>query len=187
MRNSNVGSIQKSQGLRTSTIGSLRTSGMFHDLSAMAEKSPRYAAISLRRTSRQRLLRLRRRRSATASCIRRHRGPCSDSPPPTCSPPGSLPHGLARFDGEAAFLHLLQGRRGRREDDVLREGPGHALREDELVHGDRAVEDALCGPPQDVDGLRDSLAELRRGRREAELSEYRFLADVDELRGVVLS
>src|SRR5213593_49117 len=98
-----------------------------------------------------------------------------------------IPHGLARLDRETALLHLLQGRRGRRQDDVLREGPRDALREDELVHGDRAVEDALRGPPQDVDGLRDALAELCGGRREAELSEHRLLADVDELRGVVLS
>src|SRR5207253_10577392 len=62
-------------------------------------------------------------------------------------------HGFARLDGEAAFLHLLQGRRGRREDDVLREGAGHALREDELVDRDRAVEDALRGPAEDVDRL----------------------------------
>src|SRR5881296_1591354 len=96
-----------------------------------------------------------------------------------------VPHGLARLDREAALLHLLQGRRGRREDDVLREGARDALREDELVHRDRAVEDALRGPPQDVDGLRDALAELRGGRREAELSEHRLLADVDELRSVV--
>src|SRR3989454_1475550 len=98
-----------------------------------------------------------------------------------------VPHGLARLDREAAFLHLLQSRRGRREDDILREGPRDALREDELVHWDRAVEDALRGPPQDVDGLWDALAELRRGRREAELAEHRLLADVDELRGVVLA
>src|SRR5207237_8774670 len=38
----------------------------------------------------------------------------------------------------------------------------------------------------DVDGLREALEELRRGRREAELPEHRLLADVDELRGVVL-
>src|SRR3989441_806831 len=98
-----------------------------------------------------------------------------------------IPHGLARLDREAAFLHLLQGRRGGGEDDVLREGARDALREDELVHRDRAVEDALRGPPQDVDGLRDALPELRGGRREAELSEHRLLADVDELRGVVLA
>src|SRR5207249_11950808 len=47
-------------------------------------------------------------------------------------------------------------------------------------------EDALRGPAEDVDRLRDALEELRRGRREAELSEHRLLADVDELRGVVL-
>src|SRR5436309_14362272 len=98
-----------------------------------------------------------------------------------------ISHGLARFDRKAALLHLLQGRRGCRQDDVLREGPRDALRQDELVYGDRAVEDALRGPPQDVDGLRDALAELCGGRREAELSEHRLLADVDELRGVVLS
>src|SRR3989454_2256782 len=98
-----------------------------------------------------------------------------------------VPHGLARLDREAALLHLLQGRGRRREDDVLREGPRDALREDELVHRDRAVEDALRGPPQDVDGLRDVLAELCGGRREAELSEHRLLADGDELRGVVLA
>src|SRR3989449_8142051 len=98
-----------------------------------------------------------------------------------------IPHGFARLDCEAALLHLLQGRRGRRKDDVLREGARDALREDELVHGDRAIEDALCGPPQDVDGLRNALSELRRGRREAELAEHRLLADVDELRGVVLA
>src|SRR5436309_10416063 len=98
-----------------------------------------------------------------------------------------IPHGLARLDRETALLHLLQGRRGRREDDVLREGARDALREDELVDRDRAVEDALRGPPEDVDGLRDALAELRRGRCEAELSEHRLLADVDELRGVVLA
>src|SRR2546425_1724121 len=98
-----------------------------------------------------------------------------------------VPHGLARLDREAALLHLLQGRRGRREDDVLREGARDALREDELVDRDRAIEDALRGPSQDVDGLRDALAELRGGRREAELSEHRLLADVDELRGVVLA
>src|SRR3989442_9248492 len=98
-----------------------------------------------------------------------------------------VPHGLARLDREAAFLHLLQSRRGRGEDDILREGPRDALREDELVDRDRAVEDALRGPPQDVDGLRDALAELRGGRREAELAEHRLLADVDELRGVVLA
>src|SRR3989441_3221725 len=98
-----------------------------------------------------------------------------------------VPHGFARFDREAALLHLLQGRRGRREDDVLRKGARDALREDELVDRDRAIEDALRGPAQDVDRLRDALAELRRGRREAELSEHRLLADVDELRGVVLA
>src|SRR2546425_2084087 len=98
-----------------------------------------------------------------------------------------IPHGLARLDREAAFLHLLQGRRGRREDDILREGARYALREDELVDRDRAIEDALRGPPQDVDGLRDALSELRRGRREAELSEHRLLADVDELRCIVLA
>src|SRR5437879_6123846 len=98
-----------------------------------------------------------------------------------------VPHRLARLDREAALLHLLQGRRGRRQDDVLREGARDALREDELVDRDRAVEDALRGPPQDVDGLRDALAELCGGRREAELSEHRLLADVDELRGVVLA
>src|SRR5438132_4132527 len=98
-----------------------------------------------------------------------------------------VPHGLARLDREAALLHLFQGRRGRRQDDVLREGARDALREAELVHRGRAVEDALRGPPQDVDGLRDALAELRRGRREAELPEHRLLADVDELRGVVLA
>src|SRR5436309_5852279 len=97
------------------------------------------------------------------------------------------PHGLARLDPEAALLHLLQGRGRRREDDVLREGARDALREDELVDRDRAFEDALRGPSQDVDGLRDALAELRGGRREAELSEHRLLADVDELRGVVLA
>src|SRR5438034_1910440 len=97
-----------------------------------------------------------------------------------------VPHGFARFDREAALLQLLQGRCGRREDDVLRQGAGHALREDELVDWDRAVEDALRGPAEDVDGLRDALEELRRGRREAELPEHRLLADVDELRGVVL-
>src|SRR5213594_2057460 len=96
-----------------------------------------------------------------------------------------VPHGLARLDREAALLHLLQGRG--REDDVLREGARDALREDELVDRDRAFEDALRGPSQDVDGLRDALAELRGGRREAELSEHRLLADVDELRGVVLA
>src|SRR5207245_6727219 len=98
-----------------------------------------------------------------------------------------VPHGLARLDREAALLHLFQGRRGRREDDVLREGPRDALREDELVHRDRAVEDALRRPPEDVDGLRNALAELRGGRREAELSAHRLLADVDELRGVVFA
>src|SRR2546426_3688062 len=98
-----------------------------------------------------------------------------------------IPHGFARLDCEAALLHLLQGRRGRRKDDVLREGARDALREDELVDRDRAIEDALRGPPQDVDGLRDALPELRCGRREAELSEHRLLADVDELRGVVLA
>src|SRR5213594_2686116 len=98
-----------------------------------------------------------------------------------------VPHGLARLDREAALLHLLQGRGRRREDDVLREGARDALREDELVDRDRAVEDALRRPPEDVDGLRDALAELRGGRREAELSEHRLLADVDELRGVVLA
>src|SRR3989454_3659158 len=98
-----------------------------------------------------------------------------------------VPHGLARLDRESALLHLLQGRRGRRQDDVLREGARNALREDELVHRDRAVEDALRGPPEDVDGLRDALAELRGGRREAEFSEHRLLADVDELRGVVFA
>src|SRR5256712_7224990 len=98
-----------------------------------------------------------------------------------------VPHGLAWLDREAAFLHLLQGRSGCRQDDVLREGPRDALREDELVDRDRAVEDALRGPPQDVDGLRDELAELRGGRREAEFSEHRLLADVDELRGVVFA
>src|SRR3989442_13538274 len=98
-----------------------------------------------------------------------------------------VPHGLARLDREAAFLHLFQARRGGRQDDVLRESARDALREDELVDRDRAVEDALRGPPQDVDGLRDALAELRRGRCEAELSEHRLLADVDELRGVVLA
>src|SRR5437867_8252494 len=98
-----------------------------------------------------------------------------------------VPHGLARLDREAALLHLLQGRRGRGQDDVLREGPRDALREDELVDRDRAVEDALRGPPEDVDGLRDALAELRGGRREAEFSEHRLLADVDELRGVVFA
>src|SRR2546425_1211898 len=98
-----------------------------------------------------------------------------------------VPHGLARLDRETAFLHLLQRRRGRGQDDVLREGPRDALREDELVDRDRAVEDALRGPPQDVDGLRDAFAEFRRGRCEAELSEHRLLADVDELRGVVLA
>src|SRR5213594_1785173 len=98
-----------------------------------------------------------------------------------------VPHGLARLDREAALLHLLQGRRGRGQDDVLREGPRDALREDELVDRDRAVEDALRSPPQNVDGLRDALAELRGGRREAEFSEHRLLADVDELRGVVFA
>src|SRR2546425_4476972 len=98
-----------------------------------------------------------------------------------------VPHGLAWLDREAALLHLLQGRRGRRQDDVLREGARDALREDELVDRDRAIEDALRGPSQDVDGLRDALAELRGGRREAELSEHRLLADVDELWGVVLA
>src|SRR5467141_2083732 len=98
-----------------------------------------------------------------------------------------VPHRLARLDREAALLHLLQSRRGRRQDDVLREGARDALREDELVHRDRAVEDALRGPPQDVDGHWDALAELRGGRRETELSEHRLLADVDELRGVVLA
>src|SRR5947209_4808607 len=98
-----------------------------------------------------------------------------------------VPHGLARLDREAALLHLFQGGRGGREDDVLREGPRDALREDELVDGDRAVEDALRGPPKDVDGLRDALSELRGGRRDAELSEHRLLADVDELRGVVFA
>src|SRR3989454_7389949 len=98
-----------------------------------------------------------------------------------------IPHGFARLDRETALLHLLQGRRGRREDDVFREGTRDALREDELVDRDRAVEDALRGPAQDVDRLRDALAELRRGRREAELSEHRLLADVDELRCIVLA
>src|SRR6266704_320975 len=98
-----------------------------------------------------------------------------------------VPHGLARLDREAALLHLLQGRRGRRQDDVLREGARDALHEDELVDRDRAVEDALRGPSQDVDGLRDAFAELRGGRREAELSEHRLLADIDELRGVVFA
>src|SRR2546426_4632794 len=100
---------------------------------------------------------------------------------------GAVPHGFARLDRETAFLHLLQGGRGGREDDVLREGARDALREDELVDRDRAVEDALRGPSQDVDGLRDALVELRGGRREAELSEHRLLADVDELRGVVFA
>src|SRR2546425_1055051 len=98
-----------------------------------------------------------------------------------------VPHGLARLDREAALLHLLQGRRRRRQDDVLREGARDTLREDELVDRDPSVEDALRGPSQDVDGLRDALAELRGGRREAELSEHRLLADIDELRGVVLA
>src|SRR2546422_4559074 len=98
-----------------------------------------------------------------------------------------VPHGLARLDREAALLHLLQGRRGRRQDDVLREGARDALREDELVDRDRAVEDALRGPSQDVDGLRDALAELCGGRREAEFAEHRLLADIDELRGVVFA
>src|SRR2546425_209000 len=98
-----------------------------------------------------------------------------------------VPHGFARLDRETAFLHLLQGGRGGREDDGLREGARDALREDELVDRDRAVEDALRGPSQDVDGLRDALVELRGGRREAELSEHRLLADVDELRGVVFA
>src|SRR5436309_9849420 len=98
-----------------------------------------------------------------------------------------VPHGLARLDREAALLHLLQGRRGRGQDDVLREGTRDALRQDELVDRDRAVEDALRGPPQNVDGLRDAFAELRGGRREAELSEHRLLADIDELRGVVFA
>src|SRR5881296_3080701 len=98
-----------------------------------------------------------------------------------------VPHGLTRLDREAAFLHLLQRRRGRRQDDVLREGAGHALREDELVDRDRAIEDAFRGPAEDVDGLRNSLKELRRVRRETELSEHRLLANVDELRGVVLA
>src|SRR2546422_7766299 len=98
-----------------------------------------------------------------------------------------VPHGFARLDRETAFLHLLQGGRGGREDDVLREGARDALREDELVDRDRAVEDALRGPSQDVDGLRDALVELRGGRREAELSEHRLLADIDELRGVVFA
>src|SRR2546427_8279914 len=98
-----------------------------------------------------------------------------------------VPHRLAPLDREAAPLHLLHGRRGCRQDDVLREGPRDALREDELVDRDRAVDDALRGPPEDVDGLRDALAELRGGRREAELSEHRLLADVDELRGVVFA
>src|SRR5207302_10433659 len=39
---------------------------------------------------------------------------------------------------------------------------------------------------EDVDGLRDPLAELRRGRREAEFAEHRLLADVDALGCVVL-
>src|SRR6059036_1562108 len=98
-----------------------------------------------------------------------------------------VPHGLARLDREAALLHLLQGRGRRREDDVLREGARDALREDELVDRDRAFEDALRRPSQDVDGLRDAFAELRGGRREAELSEHRLLADIDELRGVVFA
>src|SRR3989441_9096550 len=98
-----------------------------------------------------------------------------------------VPHGLAWLDREAALLHLFQGCRGRRQDDVLREGARDALREDELVDRDRAIEDALRGPSQDVDGLRDALAELRGGRREAEFSEHRLLGDVDELRGVVLA
>src|SRR5207237_10358174 len=96
-----------------------------------------------------------------------------------------VPHGFARLHREAALLQLLEGRRGRGEDDVLRQGTRHALREDELVDRDRAVEDALRGPAEDVDRLRDALAELRRGRREAELTEHRLLADVDELGGVV--
>src|SRR5207245_11240257 len=98
-----------------------------------------------------------------------------------------VPHGFARLDREAALLHLLQGGRGGGEDDVLREGARDALREDELVDRDRAIEDALRGPSEDVDRLRDALAELRGGRREAELSEHRLLADVDELWGVVLA
>src|SRR5438128_6662117 len=98
-----------------------------------------------------------------------------------------VPHGLARLDREAALLHLLQRRRGRREDDVLREGARDALREDELVDRDRAIEDAFRGPAEDVDGLRNSLKEPRRVRRETELSEHRLLANVDELRGVVLA
>ena len=53
-----------------------------------------------------------------------------------------VPNGLARFDGETTFFHLLQGRRGRRQDDVLREGAGDALREDELVDRDGAVTSA---------------------------------------------
>src|SRR5439155_592691 len=60
-----------------------------------------------------------------------------------------VPHGFARLDGEASFLQLLQGRRGRRQDEVLRQGAGYALREDELVDRDRAVEDALRGPAED--------------------------------------
>src|SRR2546428_1907039 len=72
-----------------------------------------------------------------------------------------VPHGLARLDREAALLHLFQGGRGGREDDVVREGPRDPPREDELEDGDRAVEDALRDPPKYVDGSRDALSELR--------------------------
>src|SRR5437899_6212968 len=62
-----------------------------------------------------------------------------------------VPHGLARLDREAALLHLLQGRRGRRQDDVLREGARDALREDELVDRDRRVQAALRGPAKECE------------------------------------
>src|SRR5207245_7019311 len=39
-----------------------------------------------------------------------------------------VPHGLARLDREAALLHLFQGGRGGREDDVLREGDRKSTR-----------------------------------------------------------
>src|SRR2546427_483592 len=59
-----------------------------------------------------------------------------------------------------------------------------------LAHPDQVLlrvperrEERLSGPAQEG----DVLAELRRGRCEAELSEHRLLADVDELRGVVFA
>src|SRR2546425_1256722 len=68
-----------------------------------------------------------------------------------------------------------------------------------LAHPDQVLlrvperrEERLSGPAQEVDVLPCVrlllfLAELRRGRCEAELSEHRLLADVDELRGVVFA